>query len=94
MLGVAMSFNLKALALTAAVFWGGFFFLIGLANLIWPPYGGLWLDLGASIYPGYHGPSGFGSVSVVTLYGLVDGAIAGAMFAWLYNVFTGSRVPG
>ena len=89
-----MSLNLKALSLTAAVLWGGCFFLVSLANLVWPSYGGLWLDLGASIYPGYNGPSGFRSVFVVTLYGLVDGAIGGAIFAWLYNAFVGSRVPG
>ena len=89
-----MLLNLKALALTVAVLWGGCFFFMGLANLIWPSYGGGWLDLGASIYPGYNGPSGFGSVVVVTLYGLVDGAVGGAIFAWLYNAFTGSRAPG
>ena len=89
-----MSLNLKALALTAGVLWGGMFFCVGLANLIWPSYGGGWLDLGASIYPGYNGPSGLGSVIVLTLYGLVDGAVAGAVFAWLYNVFTGSHERG
>jgi hypothetical protein len=89
-----MSFSLKALALTAAVLWGGCFLWISLANLIWPSYGGLWLDLGASTYLGYHGPSGFGSMFVVTLYGLVNSAMAGAIFSWLYNVFAGSRVPG
>lgn len=89
-----MSLNLKALALTAAVLWGGCFFLVSLINLIWPPYGVAWLDLGASIYPGYHGPSGFGSVIVVTLYALVDGGIAGALFAWVYNAFAGTQVRG
>ena len=43
--------------------------------------------LGASIYPGYHGPAGFGSVIVVTLYALLDGLVCGALFAWLYNAF-------
>lgn len=86
-----MSLNLKALTLTAAVFWGGCFFFVSMANLIWPSYGGGWLDLGESLYPGYNGPSGFGSVMAVTLYAFVDGAIAGAVFAWLYNTFIGSR---
>ena len=89
-----MSLNIKALALTAAVLWGGCFFLVGLANLVWPSYGGLWLDLGASIYPGYRGASGFGSVLVITLYGLADGAIAGAIFAWLYNAVAGQGRAG
>lgn len=91
-----MSLNLKALTLTAAVLWGGCFLLVGLANLIWPSYGAAWLQLGASIYPGYHGPAGFGSVIVVTIYAALDGAVAGALFAWVYNVFaggTGGRGP-
>lgn len=30
---------------------------------------------------------GFGSVVVVTLYALVDGAVGGFLLAWLYNRF-------
>jgi len=86
-----MSLNLKALALAAGVLWGGMFFFVGLANLIWPSYGGALLDLGASIYPGYNGPSGFGSLIVVTLYGVADGVTAGVLFGWLYNVFAVRR---
>lgn len=41
----------------------------------------------ASVYPGYTGESTFGQVIVGTLYGLVDGAIAGGLLAWLYNRF-------
>jgi hypothetical protein len=41
----------------------------------------------ASLYPGYSGPAGFGQVIVGTLYGAVDAAIGGALFAWLYNRF-------
>ena len=82
-----MKLNLKAFAMTSAVCWGGCFFLVGILNLIWPSYGGAWLRLGESIYPGYGGPAGFGSVIVVTLYALLDGAVAGVIFAWLYNTF-------
>jgi len=84
-----MKLNLKAAATAAAVTWGGCFLLVSLANLVWPPYGEAWLELGRSIYPGYGGPGGFGSVIVVTLYALLDGAVAGAVFAWLYNRFAG-----
>jgi hypothetical protein len=59
--------------------------------LAFPSYGGAFLDLGASIYPGYQGPDGIGSVIVVTLYGLVDGAIGGAVLAWLYNWATRAK---
>lgn len=84
-----MTFNIKALAITAGVLTAVLFFLIGLANLIWESYGGGLLQLGASIYPGYDGPAGFGSVIVVTLYALVDGAVCGAVFGWLYNTVLG-----
>lgn len=81
-----MTLNIKALAIVGAVFTGGSFLLVGLLNLIFSSYGVGFLELGASLYPGYDGPGGFGSVIVVTLYGLLDGAVAGAIFAWLYNV--------
>lgn len=85
-----MSLNLKALTLTSAVVWGGAFLLIGLANLVWPTYANAWLELGASIYPGYT-PGGFGSVIVVTLYALLDGAVVGAVFGWIYNMFAAEK---
>ena len=80
-----MSLNAKALALAAGTVWGGCLLLVGLINLAFPSYGLAWLQLAASIYPGYHGPAGLGSVVVVMLYGLVDGAVAGAVFGWVYN---------
>jgi len=80
-----MSLNIKALAIAGAIVWGGCCLLVGLANLIWASYGAACLDVAASIYPGYHGPDGFFSVIVLTLYALVDGAVAGAVIAWLYN---------
>lgn len=80
-----MSLNTKALALTLGIVWGGCLFLVGLVNLFAPSYGNAWLELAASIYPGYHGPAGFGSTIVVLLYGFVDGAVAGWIFGWLYN---------
>jgi hypothetical protein len=84
-----MKLNVKALALTAGILWAACFFVTGVANLLWPTYGAAFLTLGASIYPGYHGPTGFGSVIVVTLYALLDGSVCGAVFAWLYNTLSG-----
>jgi hypothetical protein len=80
-----MTFNIRALALASGVFWGGAILITGVANLIWPGYGQAFLQLAASIYPGYSGASSFGQVVIGTLYGLVDGTIGGAVFAWLYN---------
>lgn len=86
-----MRFDITALALTVGLFWGAAILIVASANLIWPSYGRAFLDLAASIYPGYHAGSGLGSVITGTLYGLVDGAIAGGVFAWLYNSLTQRR---
>lgn len=82
-----MLLNTRSLTLTAGLFWGACLLFTALANLAFPPYGLACLQLAASIYPGYHGPEGLGSVIVVTVYGLADGAVAGALFGWLYNRF-------
>jgi len=79
-----MSLSVKGLALTAAIFWGALMFLMGIAHIVWPSYGLAFLETVESIYPGYT-IGGFGSVIVGTMYALVDGAIGGAIFAWLYN---------
>ncbi len=81
-----MRLNVKALAIAGAVVWGGGFLLVGLLNLLFRSYGVTFLELAASIYPGYHGPGGFGSVVVGTLYAVLDGAVTGGILAWLYNL--------
>lgn len=88
-----MSLDTKALAFTVAVVWGGSYLLIGLLNLVFPTYGVAFLELGASIYPGYAGPSGVLSVIVVTVYALLDGAIAGLILGWIYNLAAGRMKP-
>jgi hypothetical protein len=84
-----MKLNLKAFALTAGILWGAAMFLTGLANLIWSGYGVAFLQLMASLYPGYHADGTFVDLIVGVLYALVDGAVAGFVFGWLYNVFAG-----
>ena len=84
-----MKLNLKALVLTAGILWALAVFLVGGANLIWSGYGVVFLRLMASIYPGYHATSSIGDLIVGTLYALVDGAICGLVFGWLYNLFVG-----
>jgi len=80
-----MRLDVKGLAIGGAIFWGACMFLVALFDLISPPYGRAFLDAIASIYPGYT-PGGFGSVVLVTVYALIDGAIGGALLAWLYNL--------
>jgi hypothetical protein len=84
-----MRLNLKALALTAGVVWASALFLTGLANLAWPRYGVAFLELMASVYPGYHAGHTFGQVIVGACYAFVDGAVSGLIFGWLYNLLAG-----
>jgi len=80
-----MRINVIALSATAALFWGAAILVVAAANLIWPTYGGAFLELASSIYPGYRPGPAIGSIITGTLYGLVDGGIAGAIFGWVYN---------
>ncbi len=57
--------------------------------MVWPTYGVAFLQLVASIYPGYHATGTFGSLIVATLYGVLDGVVCGLVFGWLYNYFAG-----
>jgi hypothetical protein len=88
-----MKLSIKAMAWAAAILWAACLFLTGILNLIFPSYGVAFLDMMKSIYPGYEHMSGFGGVVVGTLYALVDGAVCGALFGWLYNVFARSKAP-
>ncbi|MEE9597086.1 MAG: hypothetical protein V3V96_09940 [Acidiferrobacterales bacterium] len=82
-----MKLDIKGMAITLGLVWGAAVLLVGIANLIWPNYGQAFLELVASIYPGYTAGAGVGQLIVGTLYGLVDGAVGGAVIAWLYNLF-------
>ena len=88
-----MRFNITALSLTAGLFCGAWILVVGSANLIWPSYGRAFLEIAASIYPGYHPGPAIGSVITGTLYALVDGVVAGAVFGWFYNLLS-RRFPG
>ncbi len=77
--------SLRGLALAGGFLWAGCVLLVGLGNLVWPSYGVAFLEIPRSVYPGYANTAGFGGVIVGTLYALLDGAILGAVFAWLYN---------
>ncbi len=75
--------SVRAMAIAAAIFWGGAVFLTTWWLILFDGATGETLFLGR-IYFGYS-VSPLGSV-VGLLWGLVDGAISGAVLAWLYNV--------
>jgi len=77
--------NPRALAYAGAALWGTSMLLVGLINLSVPDYGREFLELLASVYPGYHTDRTIEGVMVGTGYALVDGAVSGWLLAWLYN---------
>jgi len=83
-----MRFNVTALSVTSGLFWGAAMLIVTSAHAIWPTYGGAFLELASSVYSGYDPAPGIGSIIIGTLYGLVDGAVAGAIFGWLYNLLS------
>lgn len=85
-----MKLDIKAMAITLGLVWGAAVLLVGIANLVWPNYGQAFLELVASIYPGYAAGASVGQLILGALYGLVDGAVGGAVIAWLYNLFAGA----
>ena len=86
--------SVKATAFAAAIFWGASVLGVGILNLKWNGYGAGLLALLDSLYPGYDGLSTLRSVLVGTGYAVVDGAIAGTVFAWLYNLSASGKCCG
>ena len=85
-----MRFCVRTTAIPCGILWAVVFFLVAGAQQVWPTYGVAFLELMDGLYPGY-APGGFGSVIMGSLYAVVDGAIGGAIFAWLYNRLLGSK---
>ena len=73
------------LACAGGLLWGGCLLLIGILNRVWPSYGTAFLDVLRSVYPGYGAATGWVGVPIGAVYGALDGAVAGALVAWLYN---------
>ncbi len=82
-----MKIDVRALGFSLALLWGGGILVTGIANLIWPTYGIAFLEMLASVYPGYQGTASFDQVLVGTLYGVLDGLVGGLVLGWLYNLF-------
>ena len=80
-----MTLSVQSLVIAAALLKALCFLFVSLLNLVLPPYGGAFLALLTSVYLGYDPTAGPISVLVGTLYSLVAGAVAGALFGWLYN---------
>ena len=86
-----MKLNLKAFTIAIGIVWAGVVLIVGVANSIWPEYGKAFLVMLASVYPGFAASGSFGDAIVGSLYALVDAAIVGLIFGWLYNLIAGSK---
>jgi hypothetical protein len=82
-----MKLNISAAATASSLLWGGAVMSVGIINMFQPRYGGEFLDLVASIYPGYRHRRDPREIAIGTAYALLDGAVGGAIFAALYNCF-------
>lgn len=87
-----MRLSTKGLALSLGLLWGGAMLVVGLFHMAVPTYGGVFLSVISSVYPGADTTSALGPVLIGALYGFVDGAIAGALVALLYNALS-PRLP-
>jgi len=83
--------SVRVMTLVTAILWGGCLLFVGVVNLAAPPYGIDFLRMMSSVYPGYHTTRTVGELMLGTVYGFVDGAIAGCLFACLYNWIKGIR---
>jgi hypothetical protein len=84
-----MRVSLKAITLSSAVLWGVAMLFVGLAHMAAPAYGGDFLRLMSSVYPGADTAPTLARVLLGTVYGFADGGFAGFLFGLLYRYFTG-----
>lgn len=73
--------------IAGALFKAAGFLFVSLMNLVLPPYGGAYLALLTSLYPGYDPLSGPLGILLGIFYSLIAGALAGLLFGWIYNIF-------
>jgi hypothetical protein len=86
-----MKLSLRAAVIAAAILSGGAILLVGLINFADPNYGTSFLQMTNSVYPWFHSTHSIGDVLGRAIAGALDGAIAGILFAWLYNCYIGSK---
>jgi hypothetical protein len=71
-----MRLSIAAMSMAFGILWGACILVVAVANMIWPSYGRAFLELSASIYPGYRPGTGVGSVFIGTIYAVVEAALA------------------
>ena len=82
-----MRLSLRAMIIAGALFNAICFLVIAVLNLIIRGYGGRYLEMLTFFYLGYHPETGPFSIVIGLIYALLAGAVEGALFGWLYNIF-------
>ena len=82
-----MKLSVKAMMIAGALFKAAVFLFVSLMNLILRPYGGVYLAMLSSLYPGYDPVNVPIAMILGTFYSLLAGALAGFLFAYFYNFF-------
>jgi hypothetical protein len=88
-----MRLSAKSLAIACSLLWGGALLFVGLIHLAKPTYGVAFLETMSSVYPWFRASRTLGDVVIGTVDGLIDGAIAGLLLAWLYNLVSAEPQP-
>ncbi|MDE1828271.1 MAG: hypothetical protein KGH65_03875 [Candidatus Micrarchaeota archaeon] len=78
--------SVKGSALGAGIVWGAGMLGLGILGMAAPGYAANFIAAMGSIYPGF-AATPIGSV-IGGILGLIDGAAAGAIFAYIYNRFS------
>jgi hypothetical protein len=81
-----MRLSITGGAIAAGIVWGSAILLVEIIHLVFPAYGATFLALVTSFFPWLHSDKPIVHLLVDTGMGLLDGAIAGALFAWFYNM--------
>jgi hypothetical protein len=80
--------NIKALAMAGGALWGVYMLLIAWSAWLFN-WGTGFVTAMSSIYIGFT-PTFLGGV-IGAVWGFIDGAIAGAVIAWIYNIAAAKR---
>ncbi len=81
-----MKFNIAAAAITGGIGFAIALGLTGILNMLVDGYGSIFLEMIASVYPGYKATGTAGDLVIGCFYAATDGIIAGGGLALLYNL--------
>ena len=66
-----MRLSVRGMTIAAGLLWGAAILCVGLIHMADPGYGGNFLQLTSSVYPGFHSAGTAGSLAIGTIEGLL-----------------------